>query len=267
MSACGVLARAQSIDTVVLRGHPQKLHLYGVRGNPPVIVSSGDGGWLHLAPHVAEVLASCGYFVVGFDVKAYLSTFTAVGGAGVRPVDEPADYRVLVDFAARGSTQRPILIGVSEGAGLSVLAASDSGLKQSVAGIVGLGLPDVNELGWHWTDTLIYLTHGIPHEPTFQTTKFIGGVAPLPLAMLQSTHDEYVTALEADRLARMAAQPARAWTIRASDHSFSDNRPELDARLLEALSWIRAVGDPNRTTNDAPNGPNETTKDTKGVPN
>ena len=43
----------------------------------PVIVSSGDGGWIHLGPHVAEILAARGYFVVGFDVKAYLESFTA----------------------------------------------------------------------------------------------------------------------------------------------------------------------------------------------
>jgi type IV secretory pathway VirJ component len=42
-----------------------------------VVISSGDGGWLHLGPHVAEVLAASGYFVVGFDVKAYLSGFTS----------------------------------------------------------------------------------------------------------------------------------------------------------------------------------------------
>jgi fermentation-respiration switch protein FrsA (DUF1100 family) len=238
MSACGVVARAQSTDTVVLRGHPQKLHLYGTRGNPPVIVSSGDGGWMHLAPHVAEVLASCGYFVVGFDVKAYLSSVTAVDSGGVRPVDEPADYRVLVDFAARGSTRRPILIGVSEGAGLSVLAASDAGLKPSVAGVVGLGLPDVNELGWHWTDTVIYLTHGIPHEPTFQTTKFIGGVAPLPLAMIHSTRDEYVPLPEAEQVFAAAQEPKRLWIVNAVNHRFSNNLAEFDRRLVEALVWI-----------------------------
>ena len=203
-----------------------------------MIVSSGDGGWMHLAPHVAEVLASCGYFVVGFDVKAYLSSVTAVDNGGVRPMDEPADYRVLVDFAARGSTRRPILIGVSEGAGLSVLAASDAGLKQRVAGVVGLGLPDTNELGWHWTDTLIYLTHGIPHEPTFQTTKLIGGVAPLPLAMIHSTRDEYVPLPEAEQVFAAAQEPKRLWIVNAVNHRFSNNLAEFDRRLLEALVWI-----------------------------
>jgi alpha-beta hydrolase superfamily lysophospholipase len=238
MSVCGALARAQSTDSVILRGHPQKLRLYGTRGHPPVIVSSGDGGWMHLAPHVAEVLASCGYFVVGFDVKAYLSAFTAVDGGGVRRQDEPADYRALVDFAARRSSRRPILIGVSEGAGLSVLAASDPGVKLSVGGVVGLGLPDVNELGWRWTDTLIYLTHGIPHEPTFQTTKFIGGVAPLPVAMIHSTHDEFVPLREARQVFAAAEEPKRLWVVNAVNHRFSNNLAEFDRRLLEALVWI-----------------------------
>jgi hypothetical protein len=31
---------------------------------------------MHLGVHVAEVLAAHGYFVVGFDAKAYLRSFT-----------------------------------------------------------------------------------------------------------------------------------------------------------------------------------------------
>ena len=94
----------------------------------PVIVSSGDGGWIHLGPHVAELLAANGFFVVGFDVKAYLERFTS-GKTTLRPEDEPSDYKVIADFAARGTSQKPILIGVSEGAGLSVLAATDPRMK------------------------------------------------------------------------------------------------------------------------------------------
>ena len=124
-------ARAQSADTISIRGHAQSLRLYGSRGGVPVIVSSGDGGWIHLGPHVAEVLAAKGFFVVGFDVRAYLASFTS-GKVTLRPNDEPGDYRVLVDFAARGSTQKPILVGVSEGAGLSVLAATDPDRKSVV---------------------------------------------------------------------------------------------------------------------------------------
>jgi Bacterial virulence protein (VirJ) len=70
------IADAQTIQTYELRGHPQQLHLFGHRGNPVVVLSSGDGGWIHLSPHVAAVLADSGDFVVGFDVRAYLASFT-----------------------------------------------------------------------------------------------------------------------------------------------------------------------------------------------
>src|SRR6187402_1234232 len=94
---------------MMLRGHPQVLRLYGTRGGPPVIVSSGDGGWMHLGPRVAELLAARGFFVVGFDARAYLETFTS-GSTTLRPADEPLDYRALIDFAMRGAAQRPILV-------------------------------------------------------------------------------------------------------------------------------------------------------------
>ena len=138
---------AQTTEKITIRGHAQSLHVYGTRGRPPAIVSSGDGGWMHLGPHVAEVLAAKGFFVVGFDVKAYLESFTA-GNVTLRPEDEPGDYKGLAEFAARGTTEKPVLIGVSEGAGLSILAATDPRTRASIAGVLALGLPNLNELGW-----------------------------------------------------------------------------------------------------------------------
>ena len=115
-----------SRETLLIRGHEQSLYLYGSARGDPVILSSGDGGWIHLGPHVAEFLAAHGFFVVGFDVKAYLSSFTS-RDATLRTEEEPGDYRVLADFATKATGRKPLLIGVSEGAGLSVLAATDPG--------------------------------------------------------------------------------------------------------------------------------------------
>jgi alpha-beta hydrolase superfamily lysophospholipase len=224
-------------ETLTIRGRAQSLHLYGTRGNPPVIVSSGDGGWIHLGPHVAEALAANGFFVVGFDVKAYLEGFTS-GQTTLRAEDEPGDYKVLADFAARGSNRKPILIGVSEGAGLSVLAATDPQTRTSIAGVIGLGLPDLNELGWRWRDSLIYLTHGQPNEPTFSTAAIVKRVGGMPLGAIHSTRDEYVALSEVRKVFEAAGEPKRLWIIKAADHRFSDNLPEFDHRLLEAIAWI-----------------------------
>jgi alpha-beta hydrolase superfamily lysophospholipase len=186
---------------------------------------------------VAEALAARGFFVVGFDAKAYLEGMTSKGST-LKPEDEPGDYRVLVDYAARGSTKKPILIGVSEGAGLSVLAATDPATKAAIAGVVALGLPDLNELGWRWKDSLIYLTHGVPNEPTFSVAAVVDKVSPLPLAAIHSTHDEFVPVADVQRILARAGQPARLWIVNAADHRFSDNLVEFDQRLVEALQWI-----------------------------
>ncbi len=231
------VAHAQTTETITIRGHAQSLRLYGTRGGPPVIVSSGDGGWIHLGPHVAEVLAAKGFFVVGFDVKAYLESFTS-GKVTLRPEDEPSDYKALADFAARGTTQKPVLIGVSEGAGLSVLAATDPQTKRSIAGVLGLGLPDLNELGWRWRDALIYVTHGVPKEPTFRAAAIVDRVAPTPLAAIHSTQDEFVPLSEVQRVLDAAKEPKRLWIVKASDHRFSDNLAEFDRRLVEAIAWV-----------------------------
>jgi dienelactone hydrolase len=234
----GLTARtAQTRDTVSIRAHQQTVSIYGRRGGQPIIVSSGDGGWIHLGPRVAEFLASQGFFVVGFDAKAYLESFTS-GHVTLKPEEEPGDYKVLADWAARGASRKPILIGVSEGAGLSVLAATDPGTKTAIAGVIALGLPNTNELGWRWKDAMIYLTHGVPNEPTFSTAGVVDRVSPLPLAAIHSTRDEFVPLPEIQRVIAAAREPKRLWIIEAADHRFSDNMAELERRLLEAIAWV-----------------------------
>jgi fermentation-respiration switch protein FrsA (DUF1100 family) len=225
-------------DSIAIRGHVLTLHLYGTRGATPVIISSGDGGWVHLAPHVAEFLSSNGYFAVGFDTKAYLESFTTSKSA-LRTEEEPGDYRVLVNYAARGSLEKPILIGVSEGGGLSVLAATDPQTKPLISGVIGLGLPDMNELGWRLKDSVIYLTHTAPSEPLFSVAAIIEKVSPIPLAAIHSTQDEFVPLAEVQKLMQTAKSPKKIWIVNASDHRFTGNIKEFDLRLLEAIQWVK----------------------------
>ena len=228
---------APATATLSIRGQEQTLRIYGVRGGPVAIVASGDGGWVHLGPYVAEYLSSKGWYVVGFDTKAYLSGFTTRRST-LDPTNVPADFMVLVDYA-KGAPGPPVLIGVSEGAGLAVLAAADPALKNTIAGVVGLGLPETCELGWRWKDSLIYLTKGVPREPTFNTSEIIGKVAPLPVVAIHSTRDEFVTVNEVKRVMSKARPPSQLWFVEAQDHRFSGNTGEFEKKLLEALEWIK----------------------------
>jgi pimeloyl-ACP methyl ester carboxylesterase len=229
---------SETRQTLAIRGQEQSLRVYGNPSGDPVIVSSGDGGWIHLAPRVADVLSRHGFFVVGFDVRAYLESFTSARST-LRPEEEPGDFRVLADFAQKATGKKPILIGVSEGAGLSVLAATDAQTKARIAGVIGLGLPDLNELAWRWKDAVIYLTHRAPNEPLFSTAAIVDRIAPAPLAAIHSTQDEFVPVAEVERVLEGAKDPKRLWIVKASDHRFSDNLPEFDRRLLEAIAWTR----------------------------
>lgn len=224
-------------ETVAIRGHSQSLYVYGTPSGDPIIVSSGDGGWIHLAPHVAEFLSARGFFVIGVDVKAYLSSFTSREST-LRADEEPGDYLVLAEFSTKATGRKPILIGASEGAGLSVLAATDPGTQAAIKGVIGLGLPNVNELAWRWQDMSIYLTHRVPDEPAFNTAAIVGRVAPIPLAAVHSTHDEFVPLTDVRRILERANDPKRLWIVNASNHRFSDNVKELDRQLLEAIAWV-----------------------------
>jgi hypothetical protein len=230
---------AQAQETLSLRGRNQQLYLYGNRSASPILLCSGDLGWAGLVVHVAEYLSSKDYRVVGLNSKAYLASFTTRNST-LKPQDVPGDFHLLIDYVKRENGVRPILAGISEGAGLSVLAATDPTLKPKVRGILALGLPDQNELGWRWQDFTIWITKKTPDEPSFMVEDIISRVSPVPLAEIHSTHDEFVSLDQAKKMLALAGEPKKMWVIEAATHRFSDNRPELEKRLLEALEWIKS---------------------------
>ena len=67
-------------------------------------------------------------------------------------------------------------------------------------------------------------------------------VAPLPLAAIHSTHDEFVPVAEVRRVLDHAKDPKRLWTIDATNHRFDGAVEEFDRRLLEAIAWVQARG-------------------------
>jgi fermentation-respiration switch protein FrsA (DUF1100 family) len=132
-----------------------------------------------------------------------------------------------------------VVVGVSEGAALAVLAATGEGAKAKMAGVVALGLPQKAELGWRLRDSIIYVTKGVPKEPFFDTGEVVAKVAPLPMVAIHSTHDEFVPMDEVTRVMANAAEPKKLWVIEARDHRFSGNQQALNQRLLEAIAWIK----------------------------
>jgi fermentation-respiration switch protein FrsA (DUF1100 family) len=231
---------AETVETIDVRGKPQKIHLYGTSDGRPAVVASGDGGWVHLGPEVALLLQDRGFAVVGVDCKAYLSSFTS-GSRTLTPGEVPGDFAVFLERARRGRTDRVLLAGVSEGAGLAVLAAADPAVQPLLAGVLALGLPRRNELGWRFRDQVIYLTHGIPNEPLFDVSDYLQRLGPVPLAAIHSTNDEFAPLAETKALIDAPGDGVRRlFVVHADNHRFSGDGGELARRLDEALDWLRA---------------------------
>ena len=241
--ATAVAADASSSEKLdaSVRGQKLTLALYRPSGRPQgtIVIGSGDVGWVGLAVTVAEEFSAAGYAVVGINVRQYLAAFTTAS-SHLQPGDVPGDYRLLVD-AARSRLELPrplVLAGVSEGAGLAVLAAADARTHEWADGVVTMGLPATAELAWRWSDIASWITKRDMDEPSFSAFDYVPRVAPLPLYMIQSRKDEYVPASDYERFAAIAREPKKQVLIDASNHRFTDRRADLHRAIADGLAWI-----------------------------
>jgi len=231
-------------NDVLVRGKAQYVFFYpgtgdSLRQRARVLIAPGDGGWRGAAITMAETMTSWGYDVFGLDTKQYLESFT--GTTTLRETDVMDDVRQIADWLAPHPKQLVTLVGWSEGAGLMALAASSQRRQEKYKGLLTMGLSDSNVLGWTWKDDLTYLTRRPPNEPAFSVLSLVDRIAPLPLVMLQSTKDEYVSIEEAQRLYQRAREPKRIFMIDARNHRFDGNPGEFYERLREALEWINSL--------------------------
>lgn len=239
-----MIAQAHSAgkNTIVIRGERQDIYFYPAKGqlkhpDSKVLFASGDGGWRGFAVTVAKGIASWGYDVYGLDTKRYLESFT--GDSTLKASDVMSDFRRIADWITQKADERVILMGHSEGAGLCLLAAASNENKRSFRGLVSIGLSESGVLGWRLLDDITYVTKRMPNEPTFESADFLPTVSPLPLLMIQSSHDEYVSVDVARKLFSNAREPKRFLLIKSRNHRFDGNTDEFFRALREGIEWIR----------------------------
>jgi alpha-beta hydrolase superfamily lysophospholipase len=226
-------------NEIPIRGHDQNIYFYPAEGAGPhrkVLFAPGDGGWRGFAITVAEELTKSGYDVYGLDTRRYLKSFT---GSSVLSTPEIAsDFNQMARWVQQGTQESVFLVGWSEGAGLGLAATADTKNQMIFSGLVAIGTPEVNILAWHWTDIGAAVTKSLPREPTFKSADFIPKVSPLPLLLLASTSDEYITTEATRALFSMAREPKRLVIINARNHKYGGNTEEFFRALREGLNWI-----------------------------
>lgn len=227
--------------TWIIRG--QKQDIYFIAGSPSttsprprILYAPGDGGWRGFAITIAETMASWGYDVYALDTKRYLESFS--GNTNLTVGEVMKDFKLIAEMIVKDKNERLTLVGWSEGAGLCLLGSAAPENKKIFSGLVTIGLPPVNILGWRLADYLSYVTKKIPNEPRFQSADYLPQVTPLPLWMIQSNHDDWVPVPTSRDLFSVAKEPKRFVLIEANDHRFSGNTTELFVALRKGIEWI-----------------------------
>jgi pimeloyl-ACP methyl ester carboxylesterase len=229
-------------NAMAIRGRRQGVYYYPATGKPQatVLFLPGDGGWRGFAIQIAQALADSGVDVYGWDIKEYLEAFTS-GGATASQKDIQSDTANLAVRLGAGSSRKFVLMGWSQGAAMTVLAAGAPAAKELFSGVVVLGLPESGVLGWRFADNLTYVTKRDPSEPRFDTAPWLSAISPLRFGMIHSTADEYVSPETAKRLFALACQPKRLDLVSALNHSYEGNREDFFRILREQVKWA-AIG-------------------------
>jgi fermentation-respiration switch protein FrsA (DUF1100 family) len=149
-----------------------------------------------------------------------------------------SDFREVAGWITQRQATKVSLVGWSEGAGLCLLGAASPEGKNVFTGLITLGLPETNILGWRVVDYLSWITKRTPNEPAFRSMDYIHRVSPLRLWMLQSTKDEYVPLDSSRALFNAASEPKRFTAVESNNHRFEGNQTELYRLIQEGLRWL-----------------------------
>ena len=218
---------------LVLNGHSLSLHLQ--RGDPAhvtplVVYATGDGGWRGKDRDVYRQIASWGYAAAGFSAPEYLAQLPGDEGT-TTPVLVGRDIAQVVDATRDAlllpSTTPVVLVGVSRGADLMVVAAGQPRLQPELAGVIAMGLTREEE----------YVRRRRQPDVALELYAYLPRLGTVPLSVIQSTRDRYLPAAEA-RVLFGNDTPLRMFqAVDARDHSFAGARPRLYALLRDALVW------------------------------
>jgi hypothetical protein len=232
-------------QALVLNDHPLRLHFSrGVAGggHPLLVYATGDGGWHRKDLAAYRHLVSFGYPTVGFDAHDYVTHLGTTDSTS--PARLAGDYEAIIR-TAKVALHLPadypvVLVGVSRGAGLSVVAAGQRGLRPSIAGVLAVALTKEEEYVKRFRR--LRRRGSAPAAPTIvEVYAYLPRLSAMPIAVIQSTRDNYLPAAAARAL--FGADNPRRWfqPIQARNHSFGGARTELYDAMERSLTWINGL--------------------------
>jgi dienelactone hydrolase len=207
-----------------------------------VVFSSGDGGLKGINMEILQHLADRGdYYVAGYSSHDVLSK---IEGSGQRIPYARAigNIRWIIGQAKQKlglpATAPVIVTGMSRGANMVVLAGSDRTLRLRLVGAVAIAL--TRELDYVEFPAGARRPRGIQldDEQRMETYPALARLGTVPLAVIQSTNDNYVPSAESRQLLGPDSPTRRLYEVESNTHSFGGGEDELLQALDDALNWI-----------------------------
>jgi len=198
----------------------------GDPSRPLVLHLTGDSGRHGLDLQLFTAVTRWGYPVAVLSSPAWAETLP--DGVATRG-DLARDLDVVARAAARATgvpeEDRVVLLGQSRGAGLVVEAAADPGLRERLHGVVALGLcPDEERVRGP--------------EGVARPYRDAAPLAGLPLEVIQSTRDRYMSAADARRALGPDTDLRVLHPIEANSHTFVGGREALLEQLRISLDRV-----------------------------
>ena len=233
---------------LLLNGHRLTIHLAspartGIRRL--LMYATGDGGWRGKDLDTYRKLISWGYPTVGFSSPDYLNHL-ADGSETTTPTRLARDFGAIIDFARASlmlSSETPvILVGVSRGAGLAVVAAGQGALRGELAGVVAVALTKEEEHVRRLRRILVNPAQSRERTPVMiETYEYLPRLGAEPVSVIQSTHDSYLPADAARVLFGPDTERRQFHAIEARDHSFGEARATMYDAIHASLIWIEGL--------------------------
>jgi len=184
--------------------------------------------------------------VAGFSAPDYLDRLSG-GVETLAPAALARDFGVILATSAAHLGLDPgtpaVLVGVSRGADLVVIAAGDGHLRHALSGVIAVALTDEEEYVRHRRHHLSYAGRSEPREAPLEMARpydYLPSI-PAPISLIQSTNDQYVPAARAALQFGPESPRRRFYPIDARNHSFAGARRVMYRALRASLEWIAGL--------------------------
>ena len=225
----------------------RRLHVTYVKPVTPrhtkylIVFTTGDGGWHGVSNEVLEHLAAQGYRIAGLSAPEVLRPLKRarrkMSAQEAAELLGAAFTRLREDFAVAASA-RLIVVGFSRGATFVAFTAVHPDLQADLAGAIAIGLTRQAD----YIASIAPSASGSRVQPDKRRRGLIYPAlklyAHVPVAVIQSTGDRYVSAAESRDLLGPDTATRRLYTVQARNHRFGGGREQLIEDLDAALRWI-----------------------------